>query len=54
MSHDRHQWLREVDAYLAGNSWDRMWARMNAHIKACPPHASTTHVSHEPIGEARV
>ncbi|RYY95390.1 MAG: glycosyltransferase family 1 protein [Chitinophagaceae bacterium] len=26
-------WLKEVDAFLAGNSWDRTWSEMAGHIE---------------------
>lgn len=32
--HDRAQWLRRVDAFLAGNSWDLTWNRMRELIDA--------------------
>jgi glycosyltransferase involved in cell wall biosynthesis len=28
------QWLAKVDAFLAGNSWDQTWSRMNALVEA--------------------
>jgi UDP-galactopyranose mutase len=30
---NREQWLKEVDAFLAGNSWDRTWSQMAKHIE---------------------
>ena len=32
MQRDRRTWLAEVDAFLAGNSWDRTWQRMERLI----------------------
>jgi glycosyltransferase involved in cell wall biosynthesis len=31
---DRAPWLTQVDAFLAGNSWDRTWSEMAQHIEA--------------------
>jgi UDP-galactopyranose mutase len=28
----RKAWLNKVDAFLAGNSWDRTWSQMAKHI----------------------
>jgi hypothetical protein len=30
---NREQWLKEVDSFLAGNSWDRTWSQMAKHIE---------------------
>jgi glycosyltransferase involved in cell wall biosynthesis len=30
---DRAPWLSQVDAFLAGNSWDRTWSEMAQHIE---------------------
>lgn len=30
----RKSWLAKVDAFLAGNSWDRTWSQMAKHIEA--------------------
>jgi glycosyltransferase involved in cell wall biosynthesis len=30
---DRAPWLKQVDAFLAGNSWDRTWSEMAQHIE---------------------
>lgn len=54
MNQDKQSWLGAVDAHLAGNSWDRTWSRMNAHIRACLPTSRRMQVSRETIGEARV
>ena len=31
---DNVAWLRKVDAFLAGNSWDRTWSQMVRHIES--------------------
>ncbi|GAB4091815.1 glycosyltransferase family 1 protein [Flaviaesturariibacter terrae] len=31
---DHSSWLARVDAFLAGNSWDRTWSQMAQHIEA--------------------
>jgi glycosyltransferase involved in cell wall biosynthesis len=31
---DKESWLTRVDAFLAGNSWDRTWSEMAQHIEA--------------------
>ncbi|GAA4329720.1 glycosyltransferase family 1 protein [Flaviaesturariibacter amylovorans] len=31
---DSAGWLQEVDAFLAGNSWDRTWSEMAGHIES--------------------
>lgn len=33
-SQDHSSWLTRVDAFLAGNSWDRTWSEMAQHIEA--------------------
>lgn len=30
---DNSSWLKRVDAFLAGNSWDRTWSQMAQHIE---------------------
>lgn len=32
-------WLNKVDAFLAGNSWDRTWSQMAKHIETTMSHA---------------
>ncbi len=31
-NHDREEWLRQVDEFLAHNSWDKTWQRMMYHV----------------------
>jgi hypothetical protein len=31
----RQEWLKDVDAFLAQNSWDLTWARMEGLIDGC-------------------
>ncbi|TCJ19212.1 glycosyltransferase family 1 protein [Flaviaesturariibacter flavus] len=57
-SADRESWLKQVDAFLAGNSWDRTWSEMTQHIEnrikarkthSTPTASGTSYVSTESI-----